>query len=40
MLHALMRVLGELSLTAIRPHLCSSLVSVTDENPCCTLCLK
>ena len=35
MLHALMRVFGELGLTAIRPHLCSSSVSVTDENPFC-----
>ena len=28
MLHALMRVLGQLCLTPIRPHLCSSIVSI------------
>ena len=37
MLHALMRVLGELCLTAIRPHLGSSTVSVTCNNTCSTL---
>ena len=37
MLHALMRVLGELCLTAIRPHLCNSIVSITCNNTCSNL---